>query len=120
MTNILGWFVEVAGGVAFKIYFYLAVHPWNIGALNTFSFAEVLRNSVAQPAYHLSGGHPMSRFALFTVALFVLVTVGSQSRHSGSSLKEMCVCVPARAKLMLKSAIVRAEARSAQLVASAQ
>jgi hypothetical protein len=79
---------------------------------------------MAQPAYHPSGGHPMSRFALFTVALFSIVTIGSlsqsQSRHSGSSLKSMCVCVPARAKLLLKSAIVQTQARSAQLVTAAE
>ena len=62
----------------------------------------------------------MSRFALFTVALFVLVAFGSQSRHGGSSLKSMCVCVPTRAKLLLKSAIVKAQARSAELVTTAQ
>ena len=60
----------------------------------------------------------MSRFALFTVALFVLVAIGSQSqsqsRHGGSSLKSMCVCVPTRAKLILKSAIVKTQA-SAEL-----
>jgi hypothetical protein len=57
----------------------------------------------------------MSRFALFTVALFVIVAIGSQSRHGGSSLKSMCVCVPTRAKLILKSAIVQTQARSAEL-----
>jgi hypothetical protein len=66
----------------------------------------------------------MTRFALFTVALFAIVTIGaqsqSQSRHGGNSLKSMCVCVPARAKLMLKSAIVNTQARSAQLFTAAQ
>ena len=66
----------------------------------------------------------MSRFALFTVALFVLVAIGSrsqsQSRHGGSSLKSMCVCVPTRAKLILKSAIVKTQARSAELFTVAQ
>ena len=64
----------------------------------------------------------MSRFALFTVALFAIATIGfeSQSRHSGSSLKSMCVCVPARAKLLLKSAIVNTQARSAELFTAAQ
>jgi hypothetical protein len=66
----------------------------------------------------------MSRFALFTVALFSIVTIGSlsqsQSRHGGSSLKSMCVCVPARAKLMLKSAIVQTQARSAELLTVGQ
>ena len=64
----------------------------------------------------------MSRFALFTVALFVIVAIGSQSqsRHGGSSLKSMCVCVPTRAKLILKSAIVKTQARSAELFTTAQ
>jgi hypothetical protein len=75
---------------------------------------------MAQPPYHPSGGHPMSRFALFTVALFVIVAIGSQSRHGGSSLKSMCVCVPTRAKLILKSAIVKTQVRSAELFTVAQ
>ncbi len=75
---------------------------------------------MAQPPYHPSGGHPMSRFALFTVALFVIVAIGSQSRHGGSSLKSMCVCVPTRAKLILKSAIVKTQARSGELFTVAQ
>jgi hypothetical protein len=62
----------------------------------------------------------MSRFALFTVALFVIVAIGSQSRHGGSSLKSMCVCVPTRAKLILKSAIVKTQVRSAELFTVAQ
>jgi hypothetical protein len=66
----------------------------------------------------------MSRFTLFTVALFAIVALGSQSqfqsRHGGSSLKSMCVCVPARAKLMLKSAIVKTQAQTAQLFTAAQ
>jgi hypothetical protein len=62
----------------------------------------------------------MSRFGLFAVALFVIVAIGSQSRHGGSSLKSMCVCVPTRAKMMLKSAIVKTQARSAQIVAAAE
>jgi len=62
----------------------------------------------------------MSRLALFTVALFVLVALGSQSRYDGSSLKSMCVCVPTRAKLLLKSAIVNAQARSAERFTASQ
>jgi hypothetical protein len=75
---------------------------------------------MARPAYHPSGGHPMSRFALFTVGLFVIVAIGSQSRHGGSTLQSMCVCVPTRAKLILKSAIVKTQARSAELFTVAQ
>jgi hypothetical protein len=64
--------------------------------------------------------HPTSRFALFTVTLFVIVAIGSQSAHGGSSRQSMCVCVPARAKLILNSAIVKAQARSAKLLTVAQ
>jgi hypothetical protein len=62
----------------------------------------------------------MSRFALFTVALLVIVAIGSEPRHVGSSLQSMCVCVPARAKLLMKSAIVQAQARSAELVTAGE
>jgi hypothetical protein len=66
----------------------------------------------------------MSRLVLFTVALFAIVAIGSQSgsrsRHGVSSLESMCVCVPTRAKLILKSAIVQTKARSAQLFAVSQ
>ena len=62
----------------------------------------------------------MSRFALFTVALLVLVAIGSQPRYGGSSLESMCVCVPTRAKLIMKSAIVKAQARSAELFTAAE
>ena len=62
----------------------------------------------------------MSRFALFTVALFAIVALGFQSAHGGSSLKSMCVCVPARAKLMLRLAIVKTQARSSELFTAAQ
>jgi hypothetical protein len=56
----------------------------------------------------------MSRFAVFTVALLILVGIGSQPRQSGSltkSLQSMCVCVPARAGLIVKSAIAKTQAQ---------
>ncbi len=64
----------------------------------------------------------MSRLTLFTVVLLVLVAIGSQPRQGvglTKSLESMCVCVPARAGLMMKSAIARtqARARSAELFA---
>ena len=85
------------------------------------SFEELPWHSL-RIIYH--GGHPMSRLALFTVTLFVIVAIGSQSgsqsRHGGNSLKSMCVCVPTKAKLLVKSAIVQAQARSTQLFTAAQ
>jgi len=67
--------------------------------------------------------NPMSRFALFTVALLVLVAIGSQPRRAGASsksLNSMCVCVPARAALVMRSAIAKTQAqvRSAALFTS--
>jgi hypothetical protein len=66
----------------------------------------------------------MSRFALLAVALITIVAIGSELRHGGdlnrSSMKSMCVCVPARAKLIMKSAIAKTQARSAQLFAAGQ
>ncbi len=77
---------------------------------------------MTQPPYNASGGHPMnptSRLALFTIALITLVVIGSQPRHGMSlskSLKDMCVCVPARAGLMAKAALAKTQAASVQLV----
>jgi hypothetical protein len=78
---------------------------------------------MTQFPYHSSGGrsmNPTSRFALFTVALLVIVFVGSQPRQGMSltkSIDSMCVCVPARAGLIVKSAIAKTQAhiRSAEL-----
>jgi hypothetical protein len=71
---------------------------------------------MTQPPYRPSEGHPMnpmSRLALFTVTLLAIVAIGSQSRQvsASSSLKSMCVCVPTRAGLLVKSAIAKAQAR---------
>jgi hypothetical protein len=53
----------------------------------------------------------MSRLALFTVSLLIIVAIGSQPRFSASSIQSMCVCVPTRAGLLVKSAIAKTQAR---------
>ncbi|HUN82425.1 MAG TPA: hypothetical protein VMV81_13055 [Phycisphaerae bacterium] len=62
---------------------------------------------MAQPPYRSSEGHPMRRFALFSTALLVLVIIGSVPWKAGglnkSVNKSMCVCLPSRAALMIKS-----------------
>ena len=61
---------------------------------------------------------PMSRFALFTASLIVIVAIGSQPRRGVSlskSMNDMCVCMPSRAGLLVKAAIAKAQARSAEL-----
>jgi hypothetical protein len=70
---------------------------------------------MTQPPYRPSDDHPMRRFALFVVALIVIVAIGSQPRHGGGQHKSMCVCVPARVGLILKSAIARTQAQSTSL-----
>ena len=65
----------------------------------------------------------MNRFALVAVAFVVVAAIGSQNQHGGSlknSIKSMCVCVPARAGLIMKSAMAKTQARSAQLFAVSQ
>jgi hypothetical protein len=59
----------------------------------------------------------MGRFALFAAALIIIVAIGTQPAAGGASSKSMCVCVPARAGLIMKSAITRAQARSTELFA---
>jgi hypothetical protein len=53
----------------------------------------------------------MSRLALFTVSLLIIVAIGSQPRFSASSIQSMCVCGPSRAGLLMKSAIAKTQAR---------
>jgi hypothetical protein len=61
--------------------------------------------------------NPMSRLALFTVALITIVAIGSQPRHGVSlskSLKDLCVCMPGRAGLMKKAALAKTQAASVE------
>ena len=58
---------------------------------------------MTHPPYRPSEGHPMRRFALFSVALLVLVTIGSVPWKASGFNKSVCECVPARAALILRS-----------------
>jgi hypothetical protein len=62
----------------------------------------------------------MRRFALFVAALIIIVAIGSQPRHRGGPNKSICVCIPTRAGLILKSAIARTQARSTELFTLSQ
>lgn len=66
------------------------------------------------PPYRPPQGDPMSRFVLFVAAFIIIVGIGSQTSRGSASMKSMCVCVPARAGLIVKSAIARTQARSTQ------
>jgi ABC-type Mn2+/Zn2+ transport system permease subunit len=58
---------------------------------------------MTQPSYRPSEGHPMRRFALFCTALLVLVVIGSLPSKGARQHNSMCVCLPTRAKLLMKS-----------------
>ena len=61
-----------------------------------------------QPPYRLPEDRPMRRFAIFVAVLTVIVAVGYSlpSQHS-SSKGSVCVCLPSRAGMMLKSMVNR-------------
>jgi hypothetical protein len=69
---------------------------------------------MTQPPYRPPDDHSMRRFALFVTALIIIVAIGSQTRHGGVQKKSICVCIPARAGLILKSAIARTQALSTE------
>jgi hypothetical protein len=58
---------------------------------------------MAQTPYRPSEGHPMRRFALFSAALLLLVIIGSLPGKGSGLKKSVCVCLPSRAALMLRS-----------------
>lgn len=60
----------------------------------------------------------MRRFAIFVAVFLVIVALGSQSRRAGATDKSICVCIPSRAGLLLKSALVKTQARSKAALAS--
>jgi hypothetical protein len=45
----------------------------------------------------------MRRFALFSAALLVLVVIGSQPWKADAQKKSVCVCLPSRAAVILRS-----------------
>ncbi len=60
---------------------------------------------------------PMSRFTLFIACLIVIVAIGSRPRHGVSlskSMNDMCVCMPARAALMVKAAVAKTHIKPAE------
>jgi hypothetical protein len=66
---------------------------------------------MTQPPYRPPDDRSMRRLALFVTALIVIVAIGSvPPKHGGGAQKKsICVCIPARAGLILKSAIARTQ-----------
>jgi hypothetical protein len=60
----------------------------------------------------------MRRFAIFAAVLIVIVAIGSRPGHRSSAYASekdsICVCLPSRAKLMLKSMLNKPTATTVQ------
>lgn len=67
---------------------------------------------------------PMSRLALFATAFIIVVAIGTQTQsqtQSGKSLSHsICVCLPSRAAVFLKSAFVKTQTPVAPVFALSQ
>jgi len=75
---------------------------------------------MTQPPYRPSDDHATRRLVLFVAVFLVIVAIGSQSqsqtRLRDGKKESICVCLPSRAGLLLKSAIARTQAQSAALL----
>jgi hypothetical protein len=75
---------------------------------------------MTQPPYRPPDGNATRRLVLFIAVFLVIVAIGSRSqsqmRHSGKTLDSMCVCLPSRAGLILKSAIAKTQAQTTALL----
>jgi hypothetical protein len=54
----------------------------------------------------------MRRFAIFAAALFLLVAVSAQPWGANAQKRSICVCLPSRAGLLLKSMTMSAATRT--------
>jgi len=73
---------------------------------------------MTQPPYPPSGDRPMRRLAIFAAVFLIIVAIGSTPRRGEAEAKSICVCIPSRAGLLLKSAIVKTQARTTALLTS--
>jgi hypothetical protein len=74
---------------------------------------------MTQPPYPPPADNSTRRLAIFVAVLLVIVAIGSQPGRGASTNKShnsACVCVPARASLLLKSAIAKTQARTTALL----
>ena len=66
--------------------------------------------------------NPRTRLAVFTLCLVALIAIAAIASPRGKmasseSMNDFCACVPTKAALFVKSAIAKAHAKSANLVA---
>jgi hypothetical protein len=73
---------------------------------------------MTQPPYRPSDDRATRRLAIFAAIFLVIVAIGAQPRRVEASSQSICVCLPSRAGLLLKSAIVKTQARSTALLTS--
>ena len=79
---------------------------------------------MTQPPYRPPDDNATRRLVLFIAIFLVIVAIGtqtqSQMRHTGRTLDSMCVCLPTKAALVMKSAIAKAKAHSTALATVTQ
>jgi hypothetical protein len=74
---------------------------------------------MTQPPYRPSDDRATRRLAVFAAAFLIIVAIGAaQPRRSEASAQSICVCIPSRAGLLLKSVVVKTQARSTALLTS--
>ena len=77
---------------------------------------------MTQPPYRPSDDNATRRLVIFVAVFLVIVAIGSQSQsQSQTRLRDgkkesICVCLPSRAGLLLKSAIARTQAQTTALL----
>jgi hypothetical protein len=74
---------------------------------------------MTQPPYRPSDDRATRRLAIFATIFLIIVAIGAaQPRRVDAASQSICVCIPSRAGLLLKSAIVKTQARSTALLTS--
>jgi hypothetical protein len=73
---------------------------------------------MTQPPYRPSDDRATRRLAVFAAAFLIIVAIGAQPRRSEAAAQSICVCIPSRAGLLLKSVVVKTQARSTALLTS--
>jgi hypothetical protein len=73
---------------------------------------------MTQPPYRPSDDRATRRLAIFGAIFLIIVAIGAQPRRVEAASQSICVCIPSRAGLLLKSAIVKTKAHSTALLTS--
>jgi hypothetical protein len=75
---------------------------------------------MTQPPIRPSDDHATRRLVIFVSVFLLIVAIGSQSqsqtRLRNGEKESICVCLPSKAGLLLKSAIARAQTQTTSLL----